>query len=306
MSANSLQNLAIDRFRAACAIAWQTGSKLRMAVDEYTGIEALTYQLPSTGYVDTTERDSTNEVQPDDAGSWKPVVTLGPAESFTYVDKQDQAITNAQWMARQGEIRGKAVGRRYDGLILQAAETWDSAAYSGGDTDTTLTLKTGDVAIVTPERAANKNAGATITSEVLAQAVGMLIDRDVGADDPESCFFVIPATQFHHLAGDLKNGFWNYSGGGVEVTQRARFQDLYGCTPIVIGNMARRAGHGRIPDNRAYVWAKSSLALCLGTTEELGVMEWVPHRRSWMIGAETNAGAGRQMNNGIVKINIAA
>ena len=301
MAANSLQNLAIDAFRAACTVSYQTGSKLRMAVDTYTGIEALTWQMPSTGYTDTGQRESTEEINPDDAGSWKPVVQLEPMESFTYIDKQDQAITNAQWMAKQGTIRGKAVGRRMDGLILNAAETWNDAAFPGPVGAAGTPSKEASDALTIETAESQKILGKDITKGVAA-----LMDQDVGADDPESCFLVMPAARFDSLAEDLKANSFDWSGQSTQVAATAKFREIYGCTPIFIGNaqLARRAGHGKIPANRFYIWAKSSLALVIGTIEELGIVEFIQHRRSWMVGAEANAGAGRQLNNGIVKFTI--
>ena len=312
MADNSLQALAIDLFRARCDKSYQSGSRLRMAVEEYTGIEALTWQMPSTGYVDADERESAQPVNPDDAGSWKPIIRLRPAESFTYVDKQDQAVTNAQWMGKQGDIRGKAVGRKHDARILAAAHTWNDDAFPGpagenASTKSALEFKTGDAMTIKADKT-KTTVGASITGEVLSLAVSKLMDQDVGVEDPESCFAIMPASRFNDLSDDLKNAYWDYSGQGKAVSGRAKFGEIYGCTPIFIGNSvnARRPGQGAMPANFMYVWAKSALALAVGTTEQLGVMEWEPSRRSWMIGAETNSGAGRQNNNGICRIEIKA
>ena len=313
MADNSLQQIAIDLFRARCDKSYQSGSRLRMAVEEYTGIEGLTWQMPSTGYVDAEERDSAQLVNPDDAGSWKPIIKLRPAESFTFVDKQDQAITNAQWMGKQGDIRGKAVGRKHDGRIIMAAHSWNDDAFPGPAADNASTVsalefKTGDAMALNTNTRVKMSVGKQITGEVLSMAVSRLMDQDVGVEDPESCYAVMPASRFNDLSDDLKNAYWDYSGQGKAVSGRARFGEIYGCTPIFIGNSvnARRPGAGALPNDYMYVWAKSALALCVGTTEQLGVMEWSPERRSWMIGAETNSGAGRQNNNGICKIQILA
>ena len=315
MSANSLQNLAIDLFRARVAVSYQSGSRLRMAVEEYTGIEGLTYQLPSTGYTDATERESGQPVSADDAGSWKPVVRLRPAESWTFIDKQDQAITNAQWMTKQGDVRGKAIGRKHDARILAAAHEYDDTAYPGtGSAKTDLIAKlefdTSDINKLVAASStmgggrSSQSIGKLISSEVLSYAVAQLMDQDVGVESPEDCFAVIPASRFNDLADDLKNAYWNFSGQGPGVASMAKFQQIYGCTPIFIGNAARRPNQGKMVDDYMYVWAKSALALCVGTTETLGVVEWNTERRSWQVGAETNSGASRQNNNGICKIHI--
>lgn len=309
MSANSLQNLAIDLFRARVQVAYQSGSRLRMAVEEYTGVEGLTLQLPSTGYTDATERESGQPVHADDAGSWKPIVRLRPAESWTFIDKQDQAITNAQWMTKQGDVRGKAIGRKHDARILAAAHEWDDTAYPGpaadnATTKSALEFKTGDAMALNTNTRVKTSVGKTITGEVLSMAVSRLMDQDVGVESPEDCFAILPASRFNDMADDLKNAYWNYTGQGTDVAAMAKFGQVYGCTPIFIGNAARRVNQGRMVDDYMYVWAKSALALAVGTTETLGVVEWNTERRSWQVGAETNSGAARQMNNGICKIQI--
>ena len=88
-----------------------------------------------------------------------------------------------------------------------------------------------------------------------------------------------------------------------KVTQSSKFNDLYGCDVVFIGQKARTAGHGALDnDAHAYIFANKSIGLAVGTTVQMGVVEWVPNRRSYLIGAEANAGAVRINNDGIVRI----
>ena len=290
-SPNSHQNLAIDAFRAAVELGYQNGSLLMDAVQVQRGVMAQSYRFPVTGQVDAGSRGSKQEVQVSSARSSKPTAYLTPWESWDYIDKQDDAITNAQWMASQGEVHGKAISRQYDEVILAKARDYDSNAYSRDGLTANLAYTT--------------VANDTIDTDDLIECVAMLKDEDADAD----CQFVFPAIQFKSFAKELKDAFWAFQAA-TEPLKEGNFGRMYGCVPRPIPQQTRRPGRGKLNlqatganagrSNEFFVWNKNAIGLAVGTTETLGVVEWVPHRRSWLIGGETNAGATRIQNAGIV------
>ena len=280
-SPNSHQNLAIDAFRAAVELGYQNGSLLMDTVQIQRGVMAQSYRFPVTGQVDAGNRGSKQEVQVSSARSAKPTALLTPRESWDYIDKQDDAITNAQWMSAQGEVHGKAISRQYDEDILKVAHVYDGNAYSRDGLTSNLVYETAD--------------SGEIDTDDLIECVAMLKDEDADAD----CHFVFPAIQFKTFAKELKAAYWAFQSG-TEQLKQGNFGTMYGCVPHPIPQQTRRTGHGKLADKTFYVWNKNAIGLAIGTTETLGVVEWVPHRRSWLIGGEANAGATRIQNAGIV------
>ena len=292
-----IRNLAIAAFRATAEEAYQTGSKLRMTVTEATGVEAETYRFPVFGTTDATVRASQADVVPSNLTNKKPTAVLSPRESFDYLDRQDQALTNVDTMRAYGMIHGKAVSRQYDADIIDALKLgrsgntpgYDTNAYSRDGLSAGLSINTG--------------SATAFTADNLAEARAMLMD-EMDEDDGENICLVYPARRFQQLAADMKLASMDYmqGTGAPGVTKTGRFQEIYGCKPIFIGQQARRTGHGALPDNVAYLYHKRALGLAVGTTERLGVVAFIEQKRSWMIGAEANAGAVRINNGGIVEI----
>ena len=287
-SPNPHQNLAIDAFRAAVDMGYQNGSKLIDSVRVQRGVMAQSYRFAVAGQVDAGSRGSKQEVQVSEVRSTKPTAYLTPRESWDYIDKQDDAITNAQWMSAEGEAHGNAVSRQYDEDILKVAAVYDSNAYSRDGL-------TGNLTYTTMEDDA-------IETNDLIECVAMLKDEDADAD----CQFVFPAIMFKSFAKELKEAFWAWTNS-TEQLKSGGFGTMFGCTPRPIPQATRRAGHGRLAtrssddkDTQFFVWNKNAIGLAIGTTETMGVVEWVPHRRSWLIGGEANAGATRIQNAGII------
>ena len=287
------RNLAIAAFRAAAEDAYETGSKLRGTVMEISGVMAETQRFPVIGVTDSVERQSQGEVVPANIGNAKPTATLRPRERFEFLDTMDRAITNVDLMRGYGRACGKSVARQFDEDIIKVLSVYDGTAYSRpGLAANVATITTG--------------ASQKIGAADIAKAVAMLMDEDVGAEDPESCTFAFAASEFENLATDELLSSMDYVQG--RVTESARFGKFYGCMPVSIGQANRREGHGKfkVVNGKpvAYVYAKNSVGLAVGTVENMSVVEWMPSRRSWMVGAETLAGATRIQNAGIVEIQL--
>ena len=303
-----IRQLAIAAFRATAEEAYQTGSKLRHTVTEATGVEAETYRFPVFGTTDATVRASQSDVVPSNLTNKKPTATLSPRESFDYLDRQDQALTNVDTMRAYGMIHGKAVSRQFDADIIAALSHgrvassntpgYDTDAYSRDDLGSGLVVVTGSTG--TPSRT-------RVTADVIAEARSILMD-EMDDDDSTDICLLYPGSQFRNMADELKLASMDYmqGTGAPGVTKTGRFEQIYGCKPIFIGQNARRSGHGKLPDNVAYMYHKRAVGLAVGTTERLGIVAFIEQKRSWLMGAEANAGAVRINNGGIVEIQIRA
>ena len=296
MAAND-RNLAIAAFKAAADLAYQSGSKLRSRVTRAPGIMAESYRFPVFGPTDANVRGSGQDVTPAIITNAKPTAMLTPRESFSYLDLQDMAITNVNFMQTRGRLHGKAVAREWDADIIDVLQNFDANAYTrDGLTAVGLT-------ITTAAGTGILQGGGSISADSLAKAISLLMNEDVGAEDPDECTLVCSADRFREFAAEEKFASMDYMQGG-SITKTTKFTEIYGCTPVLIGQNARRAGHGRLPDNRAYVFARSAIGLAEGVTEKMGIVKEIPHKRSTMLGAEANGGATRIQNAGIVTIEL--
>ena len=302
MSAN-LRTLAVAAFRATAEAAYESGSKLRGRVLEITGVEAETQRFPVIGVGIANERQSQADVVPVNLRNAKPTASLTPDEAFDYLDRQDTALTNVDAMRGYGMTLGKACSRRYDAKIVAALQSWDTdelGAYTHpgvSESDMTITV------------ARAGSARGKLDAAVLGDARSRLMDSMDGDAEELDLTLVYPADMFKDMAEEMKFASMDYMQGtqAPGVTKTGTFNEIYGMEPVFIGNKARQgAVDGELAKvgtaDRAYVFARNAVGLAVGTTERKSVVEWVPQKRSWMVGAESNSGARRIQNAGIVVI----
>ena len=294
------RNLAIAAFRKEAEKSYQSGSKTRDTVMRVTGIKAESYRFPVFGPTDANVRGEGQDVTPAVITNAKPTAMLTPRESFSYIDIQTQAITNVDYMATRGSIHGLAIAREWDRDVIDVLKAWDANAYTRDD------LNAAGMTITTPSGGGmgNNLGSGKLDSKNLRQGVTLLKNEDVGVDGAETCSILAGAWQFAELAEEDKFISMDYLEG--RATGTGRFGQLYGCRPILIGQNARRVNHGRLPDDEAYLYAKSAIGLAEGVTEKMGIVQLIHHKRAYMVGAEANGGATRIQNAGIVIMKMGA
>ena len=297
--ANQDHSLAIAAFSEAAQEAYQTGSKLRSRVFEISGVVGKTQRFEVFGTTDAEERLPSQDVAAANVGNATPTAALRERSRFDYVDRQNEVLTNIAIARHKGAICGKAVSRQIDADIIKALQAYDSSAYTRGPDESGTAFPTTGAGLTMNSATAEK-----LDADDLANAVSRLMNEMDEEDDELT--LVYPALQFRHLADDVKLASMDYmqGTGSPGVTKTGRFQEIYGFTPIFVGQNARRGGKGALPVNRAYLFAKSAIGLATGTLERMGVMEWVSQKRSWLVGAEANCGATRINNGGVLEINL--
>lgn len=307
--------LAIEVYRQSFWSAYQSGSKLRDRVYVEEGVEALIKHMPVFGAVDTNQRQEGQEVTVIDVPNARPTAMLKPWESFSLVDKQINAITNVELMRGKGMQHGKAVARQMDEPIIEALKAFDSNAYSrpgmtsttyGDPNATPANAKTAHDMAPTASGYRSHVVGAAtpgqIKAEDIAEMKAVLMGEDFDVDE-QDVTFVYDALEFGKMATEELLGSFDYlqqGSGRDNVTATSRFGMIYGAKPIAIGSQGRRGGHGKMPSGTAYMFVRNAVALAVGTTENMGVLDWIPMRRSTLVGGECNAGATRTQNAGIV------
>ena len=314
MTAPNHSKLAIEVYRATMEEAYQSGSKLRGRVMEKTGVEALVDHLPVIGVADTNQRASGQDVTFANLENARPTVRLKPWEAFDRIDKQSKAVTNVDDMRAYGMTLGKAVSRQFDEPIIESLKAFSTEAYTRpgmqnttpatratyyGNPDSARGTANADGTHVIHSAEANK-----IQGEDIAKMKAALMAEDFDVDE-QDVTFVYDALQFSEMASDEILSSFDYleqGSGRDNVTATSRFGMIYGAKPIAIGNRGRREGHGRLPANRAYMFVRNAVGIGVGTTENMGVFDWMPIKRGWLVGGEANAGAARIQNAGIVTL----
>ena len=286
-----LRNLAIEAYRATAEAAFQSGSKLRDRVMVISGVEAEKQRFPVIGVTDANQRQSGADVTPTNVGNAKPEADLTPDEAFDYLDRQDTALTNVDAMRGYGMSHGKAVSRQFDAKIVAAL----AVAYANSQ------------AYKHPGMTAVNNVNVASGGKFDAAAISAIAEALMEWDfDPtmEEVTLVYPASRFSDMAEETKFASMDYmqGTGAPGVTKTGRFEEIYGMKPIFIGNKGRRAGKGKLQDNRAWAFCRRAVGLAVGTTERMGVVEWVPQKRSWLVGAECNSGAVKIQEAGVVQV----
>ena len=291
-----IRNLAIEAFRASAQMAFQSGSRLRSRVMTESGVQAETYHFPVFGTGDARTRASQADIVPANLSNKRPKCSLEPFEWFDLLDRQDTALTNVEASRNYGMVAGRAVGRQFDEHIIKSA--LDATAANVSNAYSRSGMGANGLQMTTTN---NNKLG----SADMAKACSMILDEIDG--DMVDLTLVAPALQWETWTQDDKLISMDYlqqGAGRQNVTMTGRFGTIYGFTPVLIGQAARRDGHGKLPANKCYLFDRNCVGLVVGTTENIGIMEWVPYKRSMMIGAEANAGACRINNSGIVEITI--
>ena len=308
---NPDQNLYEETFRANIEAGWQSGSRLREHVTVFPGLVGLEHHIPWIGTTNTTVRASGQPIVISETETSRPFLRLHPRESWGTVDKQDQALNNIALAAAKGMAHGKAVSRQYDGDIYSAMDEATTLATFTELAKTSYRRSSGPAEGRTEPHRIDKSDSIGDDGELdeakIARAVTLLMDEEVGAENPEECILVAPALAFEKMVQREKFAsmdFLQQGAGSSNVTSTAKFQSIYGCTPVFIPNGARIAGKGKPIANTAFLFAKSCIYLGIGITEDLAVMFWDDNRRSWVVGAESNADAVVANLGGIVRIDL--
>lgn len=293
--------LAVQQYAAQFQSAYETGSQLIDCVKVRRGVQAEAVHFPVFGTAKSTTRDTSDDVARANIGNARPMVVLEPCESFDYVDKQDRHITNVDLLMGYAIPLGNALSRQYDERILRALRTWNTSAYTRpglSAASTSHLIETAASNIVGPRD--------------VAKAVAVLRNESVTRISNYDMTLVVPALQFEQMSQQDK---WSSNDfiQGNRTTRDAMMNRIYGCRVIFFesGSIVDDAGNvdtddGGMADNEWYVFAKEAVGLAVGAVETLGVVEWIPQKRSHLVGGESSAGATRIQNAGIIKGTIKA
>ena len=293
--------LATQLFRSQFQSAYEESSQLEGRVMTLTGQHDAAVHFPVIGTAKSRQRGSQQEVVVSNIGNKRPMAVLTPMEAFDLVDKQDRYITNVDLLAAYGKPLGATLGRQKDVRVIDVLRSYDPNAYSRpGMTSSNY----GDTHEIETE-----NVGA-ISAKDIAKAVARLKNESVWMAGGK-CTAVVPALQFEQMSQDEKwanRDFWE----GTRVTQDAILNRAYGCDVVFYaqGAIDNEQDEGALKTatinsvanqpTEWFVFVQNAVGLAISAVETLGVVEWIPMRRSHLVGGESSAGATRIQNSGII------
>ena len=282
------RDLAIAAFKAEAQMAYSTASKLRDKVMEISGVTGESQRFPVVGTAEAEAVNGTDPVMAQAIRDAKPTAYMTPQGSYARISKFDTFFTNVDLARQRGRACTNGYGRKIDESIIEALKTYDGNAYSRDGLTATQSVKSGT---------ANK-----YTKQGVISAYSNLMDEGIAEDAGEVC--LVASWKHFESLGQITDFT---SGDFVEkgAVGKGRLPELYGMNVVLIDFAGRRAGYGRLDENRGYVFAKNAVGLAVNEGEQMGIMDWDPDRRAWLVGSEGSFDATRVQNAGIIEIQLA-
>lgn len=264
--------LFVDSFDADVKLAYQGVKSLRESVRVKTGVIGSTHRFPKAGAGVATQHNRGNDVTAMNAGRSKVTATLEDWDAFDYEELMDINKLNFDDRKIIAENTIKAIGRREDQLIIDALAT-------NGYTD-----KVGD-------------GTAAMSVDLLRQAKQKLDYNNVDGEDRT---VIHSAKQLEQLLSETETTSSDYNV--VKALVNGELNTFLGFKFIMIGNRAEGGLPVPATDQQyAFAYHKQAVGLAIGKDMHT-MVDWVPVKTSWQIGAVYSAGAVAIDSEGIVPI----
>lgn len=281
--------LAIDSFTTNAKSAYESGSKLRPTVRTDRIAKGKSHRFDGIGRVRAYRPVPGQDVRYVNPPVAKPTADLEERWSFVPLTLQDERLLQVGYAADIGRKTGTALGRAWDGMIIQALNTFNADALKRNGQTANDSHTTADSQVVDDEDIR------TAVTALKRNGVDTMVQR---------CYIVIDAQYYGGLAGAEFLASRDYVNGSV--TETGKLPMAYGCTFIFIDGRAREdMEDGQMPENKAFVYADDAVGLAL-TGEEIGIREYRADTRTWQYGAAGHGGAVQIDATGVYHIDIKA
>ncbi len=274
--ANEVSDVFIEEFRSDAKLAYQRmGTKLLNTVQTQKNVVGTTANFPKFGAVaEPAPASGSGDIPIDDVTQDMVPVTLAGHETGILRKNLDLLQTNTDQKMMAAKSLAWAFGRLTDRLIIDALS---STSLSVGDYTTAF------------------------TKAVCMNAMEALYDNDVPDGDGQ-------------VFGVLSNHAWNEFKNFSEVKSRDHAGELYpwlkGRESFVWNNIVWM-NHSALPlantdDRDCFLYHKYAVAHASGSEVDIDI-DWVPMKRSWLIGGDMLQGADLidgGTDGGVVKIKV--
>jgi len=261
----------VNSYDSEVKLAYQGVKSLRECVRVKTGVIGATHRFPKAGSGVATQHNRGNDVVAMNAGRSKVTVTLEDWDAFDYEDTLDLNKLNFDDKKIIAENTVKAIGRREDQLILDALDAGSTTTVGG--------------------------AGLGMSMTLLLAAQQTLDENNVPDEDRT---IVYSSQQKSQLLATTQVTSSDYNS--VKALVHGEIDTFLGFTFKMIGNR----DEGGLPrpsgvERDGYAFHKAAVGLAIGHDMQT-MVDWVPVKTAWQIGAVYSAGAGVIDVNGVVTI----
>ena len=263
-------------FDAEVKQAYQAESALRGTVRTRSGVNGSTYKFPKIGSGVATPRITQTDVVPLNVDYSMATATIADWNAAEYSDIFNQGKVNFDERQELVQVVSKAIGRRYDQIII------DALTAAG----TSLTV--------------SNDIGATDSNLNVAKIREAKRLLDKGNVPPADRFLVVHSNGLYNLLSDSTVLSMDYVSSQAMMTGKA--PSLFGFNMIVLGD---RTEGGLTVDGSLdrTVWAfhKSAVGLAESMSFKTEI-NYIPEKTSWLVNSMFSAGAIAIDTAGIVQI----
>lgn len=282
MSIN-LSNVVVTQFDDLVKQAYQARGRLRNYVTIRTGVRGETYRFQRMGSGIANQKATQASVTPMNVGYAPQTVTLERWLAPEYTDIFDKDEVNFDEMSELAQCIAKALGRREDQLIIDAANAGTySTSPTTGDADTGLDIVTGA-------------AGLTMAK------VREINERfqDLEIDDGDK-HIAVTAKGLNDLLGDTTVTSTDFNT--VKALVSGEFDTWMGMKWHILGSRTE-GGLPVVTDQRAFAWHRGAIGYAVGNIDMMTKIDWVAEKTSWLTNGMLRAGSVIRENAGIIRVN---
>ena len=275
----TLSDAAISSFDGMVKHAYQDSGKLRECVVQRTGITGSTHRFNNIGKGQAQLRGTQTDITPMNLTHTNQTATLVGWVAAEYTDIFDEDATNLDERAELASAIGKAITRRLDQMIIDAAEAASSSLTVSNDVGGTDTDVNPDK-IRRVSRLLGQN-GVEVGDEKIA-FVGSHFAKEALLAEAE-----ITSADYNSVRR-LANGEVNNWLG----------MDFKWIADRDEGGLTKDGSN----DRTCFGWAQSSLGLAVGGLDGKTEVNYIPHKTSWLAAQMLRAGSTHIDAGGLVEV----
>lgn len=266
----------IAQFDAEVKQSYQAMSQLAGTVRTRNGVVGSTHRFPKMGKGIASPHVNQSDVTPMGITHTNATATLSDWNAAEYSDIFMQAKVNFDERRELVQVVGNAIGRRFDQLIIAAANAASS-----------------------PETVTNDIGGTDSNLNVakLREAARKLTTNNVPMSDR---YIAVHAKNLEALLSETEVTSSDFNM--VKALVQGEVNTFLGFRFIVLGD--RDEGGLTVDgslDRTVLAWHKSALGLAQGIPPRTSI-DWIPEKRSYLVCADFSAGAVAIDDEGIVQI----
>lgn len=273
---------AVTEFDNEVKHEYQGAGKLRNTVSVRTGVVGEAYKFTRMGKGLANQKATQADVTPMDISHARQSAVMQNWNAPEYTDIFDQAEVNFDEKQELAKTIAKALSRREDQLVIDAAAAVTFAATNDEDPDT--------------GRVFDISATRNFDLDSIRSAVGHL--DDIEADEDER-HIVLRAQALQTLLEDSEVTSSDFNT--VKALVNGTLDTYMGLKFHKIGTREEGGLPGVAADRVAFVWQKMALGLAIGIDMKTTI-DWIAQKTSWLANGMFKAGAIAREPQGIVKI----